>query len=117
MKVVILASGYGTRISEESHTKPMIEIAGRPILWHIMNIYSFYGLNDFIVCCGYRGFILKEYFANYYKSMKYLNNFHLRTKGLKGLIDMADVREIHKISESRPLVLQDVWETQDKFYS
>lgn len=68
MKVVILAGGLGTRISEESHTrpKPMIEIGGKPILWHIMKIYSHYGLNDFIICCGYKGYMIKEYFANYF---------------------------------------------------
>lgn len=68
MKVVLLAGGYGTRISEESHLKPkpMIEIAGMPILWHIMKYYSSYGFNDFIVCCGYKGYIIKEYFADYY---------------------------------------------------
>lgn len=67
MKAVILAGGQGTRISEESHIrpKPMIEIGGRPILWHIMKIYSHYGINDFIVCLGYRGYVIKEYFANY----------------------------------------------------
>lgn len=68
MKVVILAGGYGTRISEESSLKPkpMIEIGGKPLLWHIMKIYSHYGLNDFIICCGYKGYIIKEYFANYF---------------------------------------------------
>ncbi|WP_413287835.1 glucose-1-phosphate cytidylyltransferase [Bdellovibrio sp. HCB337] len=68
MKVVLLAGGFGTRISEESHLKPkpMIEIGGKPILWHIMKIYSHYGLNDFIVCCGYKGYVIKEYFANYF---------------------------------------------------
>ena len=69
MNVVILAGGIGTRISEESHLKPkpMIELAGNmPILWHIMKYYSFYGYNDFIICCGYKGYIIKEYFANYY---------------------------------------------------
>lgn len=67
MKTVILAGGFGTRISEESHLKPkpMIEIGGRPILWHIMKLYSAYGFNDFIVCLGYRGYVIKEYFANY----------------------------------------------------
>jgi glucose-1-phosphate cytidylyltransferase len=67
MKVVILAGGYGTRISEESHLrpKPMIEVGGHPILWHIMKIYSHYGLNDFVICLGYRGYMIKEYFANY----------------------------------------------------
>ena len=67
MKVVILAGGYGTRISEESHLKPkpMIEIGGKPILWHIMKIYSKYKINDFIICCGYMGDIIKEYFSNF----------------------------------------------------
>lgn len=68
MKVVILAGGLGTRISEESHLrpKPMIEIGGSPILWHIMKYYSSFGFNDFIICCGYKGYIIKEYFADYY---------------------------------------------------
>ena len=67
MKLMILAGGLGTRISEESHLrpKPMIEIGGKPILWHIMKIYSSYGINEFIVCCGYRGYQIKEYFFNY----------------------------------------------------
>lgn len=67
MKAVILAGGLGTRISEESHLrpKPMIEIGGRPILWHIMKLFSHYGFNDFVVCLGYRGYMVKEYFANY----------------------------------------------------
>jgi glucose-1-phosphate cytidylyltransferase len=68
MKVVILAGGYGTRISEESgiRPKPMVEIGGKPILWHVMKIYSHYGLNDFIICCGYKGYMIKEYFSNYF---------------------------------------------------
>ena len=68
MKVVILAGGYGTRISEETHLKPkpMIEIGGKPILWHIMKSYSAYGINEFVICCGYRGYMIKEYFANYF---------------------------------------------------
>lgn len=68
MKVVILAGGFGTRISEESHLrpKPMIEIGGRPILWHIMKIYSHYGFNDFVICLGYKGYFIKEYFAHYF---------------------------------------------------
>jgi glucose-1-phosphate cytidylyltransferase len=71
MKAVILAGGLGTRISEESwlKPKPMIEIGGKPILWHIMKIYSAYGINDFIICCGYKGYIVKEYFANYFLHM------------------------------------------------
>ena len=68
MKVVILAGGYGTRISEESavRPKPLVEIGGMPILWHIMKIYSAHGLNDFVICCGYKGDMIKEYFANYF---------------------------------------------------
>lgn len=68
MKVVILAGGYGTRISEETHLKPkpMIEIGNKPILWHIMKIYSSYGYNDFVICLGYKGYVIKEYFANYF---------------------------------------------------
>ena len=68
MKVVILAGGYGTRISEESHLKPkpMIEIGGKPILWHIMKEYSYYGFNEFIICCGYKQNIIKQWFADYY---------------------------------------------------
>ena len=68
MKVVILAGGFGTRISEESHLrpKPMIEIGGRPILWHIMKMYSHYGYNDFVICCGYKAYMIKEFFADYY---------------------------------------------------
>lgn len=68
MKAVILAGGLGTRISEESHLKPkpMVEIGGKPILWHIMKIYSSYGINDFIICLGYKGYMIKEYFSNYF---------------------------------------------------
>ena len=71
MKAVILAGGLGTRISEETHLKPkpMIEIGGKPILWHIMKLYSHYGINDFIICCGYKGYVVKEYFANYFLHM------------------------------------------------
>ena len=67
MKTVILAGGFGTRISEESHLKPkpMIEIGGKPILWHIMKEYSSYGYNDFIICCGYKQYVIKEWFADY----------------------------------------------------
>jgi len=71
MKAVILAGGLGTRISEETHLKPkpMIEIGGRPILWHILKLYSSHGVNDFVVCCGYKGYVIKEYFANYFLHM------------------------------------------------
>ena len=84
MKTVILAGGLGTRISEESHLrpKPMIEIGGRPILWHIMKLYSHAGFNDFIVCLGYRGYMVKEYFANYV-----LHNADLTVDLAKGAIE------------------------------
>ena len=71
MKAVILAGGFGTRIAEETHLKPkpMIEIGGRPILWHIMKMYSAHGITDFVICCGYKGYVIKEYFANYFLHM------------------------------------------------
>ncbi len=71
MKAIILAGGLGTRLAEETSTrpKPMIEIGGRPILWHIMKLYSAHGVNDFIICCGYKGYVIKEYFANYFLHM------------------------------------------------
>ncbi len=71
MKAVILAGGLGTRISEETHLKPkpMIEIGGKPILWHIMKMYSAHGVNEFVICCGYKGYVVKEYFANYFLHM------------------------------------------------
>ena len=67
MKAVILAGGFGTRISEETNIKPkpMVEVGGKPILWHIMKIYSAHGINDFIICCGYKGYVIKEYFAKH----------------------------------------------------
>lgn len=84
MKTVILAGGLGTRISEESHLKPktMIEIGGRPVLWHIMKLYAHYGFNDFIVCLGYKGYVIKEYFANYV-----LHNADLTVDLAKGSIE------------------------------
>ena len=71
MKAVILAGGLGTRISEETHLKPkpMVEIGGRPILWHILKIFNAHGVNDFVICCGYKGYVIKEYFANYFLHM------------------------------------------------
>jgi glucose-1-phosphate cytidylyltransferase len=92
MKAVILAGGFGTRISEESgiRPKPMVEIGGKPILWHIMKIYSSYGINDFVVCCGYKNHVIREFFANYF-----LNNsdvtFDMRTNNM----------EVHK-SQTEP---------------
>lgn len=80
MKAVILAGGYGTRISEETQTrpKPMVEIGGKPLLWHIMKTYSFFDINDFIICCGYKGYVIKEYFANYCLHMSDVT-FNMRT--------------------------------------
>lgn len=78
MKAVILAGGYGTRISEETslRPKPMIEIGGKPIIWHIMKYYSYFGIDDFVICCGYKGYIIKEYFANYFLHMSDVT-FHM----------------------------------------
>jgi glucose-1-phosphate cytidylyltransferase len=84
MKAVILAGGLGTRISEESHLrpKPMVEIGGKPILWHVLKIYSTHGINDFIICLGYKGYIIKEYFANYFLHMSDVT-FDMRTNQMK----------------------------------
>ena len=84
MKSVILAGGLGTRFAEETDLKPkpMIEIGGKPILWHIMKLYSAHGINDFIVCCGYRGYMIKEYFANYFLHMSDVT-FNLRTHSME----------------------------------
>lgn len=103
MKVVILAGGLGTRISEESHIrpKPMIEIGGKPILWHIMKIYAAHGITDFIVCCGYKGYVIKEYFANYFLHMSDVT------------FDMSN-NEMHvhrKAAESWKVTLVDTGET------
>lgn len=88
MKAVILAGGLGTRLSEETSTrpKPMVEIGGKPILWHIMKMYSSHGINDFVICCGYKGYVIKEYFSNYFLHMsdvtfdmkKNIMNVHLK---------------------------------------
>ena len=88
MKAVILAGGYGTRLTEESavRPKPMVEIGGRPILWHIMKIYSAYGIDDFVVCCGYKGHLIKEFFANYLLHMSDVR-FDLRTDTMTRLRD------------------------------
>jgi glucose-1-phosphate cytidylyltransferase len=84
MKAVILAGGFGTRISEESgiRPKPMVEIGGRPILWHIMKIYSYYDINEFIICCGYKGHIIKEFFANYFLDNSDVT-FDMRTNSME----------------------------------
>jgi len=99
MKAVILAGGLGTRLSEETVTrpKPMIEIGGYPILWHILKTYSHHGINEFIICCGYKGYVIKEYFANYFLHMSDIT------------IDMADNRMVvhHKKAESWKVTLID----------
>lgn len=79
MKAVILAGGLGTRISEETHLKPkpMVEIGGKPILWHILKLYSAHGINEFVICCGYKGYVIKEYFANYFLHMSDVT-FHMK---------------------------------------
>jgi glucose-1-phosphate cytidylyltransferase len=84
MKAVILAGGLGTRISEESHLKPkpMIEIGGKPVLWHLMKIYSAHGIKDFVICCGYKGYVIKEYFANYFLHNSSVT-FDLKTNQMK----------------------------------
>ena len=88
MKAVILAGGYGTRLTEESavRPKPMVEIGGRPILWHIMKIYSAYGIDDFVICCGYRSDVIKEFFASYFRQMSDVK-FDLRTDTMTRLRD------------------------------
>jgi glucose-1-phosphate cytidylyltransferase len=102
MKLVILAGGLGTRISEESmlKPKPMIEIGGKPILWHIMKQYSYYGVNDFIICCGYKGYIIKEYFANYF--------LHTSDVTFDMLANKMDVH--HKYAEPWKVTLVDTGE-------
>lgn len=84
MKAVILAGGLGTRLSEETSTrpKPMVEIGGKPILWHIMKMYSSHGINDFVICCGYKGYVIKEYFANYFLHMSDVT-FNMRDNGME----------------------------------
>jgi len=84
MKAVILAGGFGTRISEESHLrpKPMVEVGGKPILWHVMKIYSQHGINDFVICLGYKGYVIKEYFANYFVHMSDVT-FDMQTNTMK----------------------------------
>jgi glucose-1-phosphate cytidylyltransferase len=102
MKAVILAGGLGTRLSEEtvSRPKPMVEIGGKPILWHIMKIYSHYGINDFIICLGYKGYVIKEYFANYYLhncdiTYDLSNNTHIvhRSQAEKWKVTLIDTGE------------------------
>jgi len=87
MKAVILAGGLGTRLSEETHLKPkpMVEVGGKPILWHILKIYSHFGVNEFVICCGYKGYLIKEYFANYF----------LHTSDVTFHMDIDNRMEVH----------------------
>ena len=104
MQLVILAGGLGTRISEETYLKPkpMIEIGDRPILWHILKIYSSYGINDFIICCGYKGYLIKEYFANYF----------LHTSDITFHMDQENKMEVHqRKSEPWKVTLVDTGES------
>ena len=103
MKAVILAGGLGTRISEETDLKPkpMVEIGGRPILWHILKIYSAHGINEFVICCGYKGYVIKEYFANYFLHMSDVT-FHMR-------LNSMEVR--HKKAEPWEITLVDTGES------
>lgn len=95
MKAVILAGGLGTRLSEETHTrpKPMVEIGGMPILWHIMKMYSSHGITDFVICCGYKGYVIKEYFANYFLHMSDIT-FNMRDNGMEVHNKRADPWEV-----------------------
>ena len=95
MKAVILAGGLGTRISEETHLKPkpMIEIGGRPILWHILKIFSSYNINEFVICCGYKGYVIKEYFANYFLHMSDVS-FHMNSNSMEVHRKQAEPWEI-----------------------
>ncbi|MEI6830075.1 MAG: glucose-1-phosphate cytidylyltransferase [Synechococcaceae cyanobacterium ELA445] len=88
MKAIILAGGLGTRLSEETHLrpKPLVEIGGKPILWHILKLYSYYGINEFVICCGYKGYMIKEYFANYF----------LHTSDVTFHMDIDSKMEIHQ---------------------
>ena len=103
MKCVILAGGLGTRLSEETHLKPkpMIEIGGKPVLWHIMKSYSCHGIKEFVICCGYKGYLIKEYFANYF----------LHTSDVTFHMDEDSRMEIHRRkSESWKVTLVDTGE-------
>jgi glucose-1-phosphate cytidylyltransferase len=103
MKAVILAGGLGTRLSEEtaSRPKPMVEIGGHPVLWHILKIYSYHGINDFVICCGYKGYLIKEYFANYFLHMSDVT-FHMQS-------NQMEVH--HKRAEPWTVTLVDTGET------
>ena len=106
MKAVVLAGGLGTRLSEETHLKPkpMVEVGGKPILWHILKIYSYYGVNEFIICCGYKGYMIKEYFANYF----------LHTSDVTFHMDDSNRMEVHhRKSEPWKVTLVDTGELSE----
>ena len=133
MKAVILAGGLGTRLSEETgmRPKPMVEIGGRPILWHILKIYSQHGINDFIICCGYKGYMIKEYFANYFLHMSDVT-FDMRENQMQvhqsvaepwhvTLVDTGDnagtggrLREGRAVSRGRRRLLHDLWRWRER---
>jgi glucose-1-phosphate cytidylyltransferase len=123
MKAVILAGGLGTRLSEETanRPKPMVEIGGRPILWHIMKMYSAHGINDFIICCGYMGYVIKEYFANYFLHMSDItfdlqnNSMEVHNKRAESwrvtLVDTGD----HSMTGGRLLRVADYLKDEESF--
>ena len=123
MKAVILAGGLGTRLSEETsaHPKPMVKIGGKPILWHIMKMYSYHGVNDFIICCGYKGYFIKEYFANYFLHMSDVtfdmsnNQMHVHKKRAESwtvtLVDTGD----HSMTGGRLLRVKDYLKDDKSF--
>lgn len=115
MKAVILAGGLGTRISEETHVKPkpMVEIGGRPILWHILKIFSAHGINEFVICCGYKGYVIKEYFANYFLHMSDVT-FHMSNNSMSVHRKQAEPWEITLVDTGETTMtggrLKRVWE-------
>ncbi|OEC59567.1 glucose-1-phosphate cytidylyltransferase [Pseudomonas sp. ENNP23] len=123
MKAVILAGGLGTRLSEETGTrpKPMVEIGGKPILWHIMKMYSAYGVNEFIICCGYKGYVIKEYFANYFLHMSDVT-FHMQDNSMQvhnrraepWTVTLVDTGE-HSMTGGRLLRVADYLKDEDAF--
>ena len=107
LKAVLLAGGLGTRLSEETHLrpKPMVEVGGKPILWHILKIYSHFGINEFIVCCGYKGYLIKEYFANYFLHTSDVT-FHMDRMDIENHIEVH-----HRKSEPWKVTLVDTGDT------
>ena len=121
MKAVILAGGFGSRISEETDIKPkpMVEIGGKPILWHVMKIYSTYGINDFIICLGYKGYVIKEYFANYFLHMSNVtfdmqhNKMHVHNNHAEPWrVTLVDTGE-HSMTGGRLLGVKDFLDDED----